>query len=339
LFCSSPASTALAGLPRIRFDAAPLVGCRDVTTDEFRAMHPDERLMEAKFTVSSLIVHGDEDDLVQYFYRFDSPLRTVQVIDQLPNTTVASPIAGNVGVEKKGERTKSLGVVASGSFEHLLNVTGNGGLGTKDTSSVRYELLPPQELVASSGTLNRGATAFFKLKPTQQSSLEGAREFVLIFRVPAEWRADVMLARCSATGVDRNVIRQLDENGVSGSDRFVVALYLDGDKEAKQRAAAVAESERKLQSAAANHLAAIQKRAYPTVAHRLGVMLSLTEAKIPADWLHKVVEHPEEVQPHNLLRLPDPVRRAASEYVEASRQLHQWSGSSWSAAAKVVFPK
>ncbi|HPM83158.1 MAG TPA: hypothetical protein PLF81_20795, partial [Candidatus Anammoximicrobium sp.] len=90
----------------VSFDVMPTVGCRDVTTAEFAEANPDERLIEAHVEVSSLIRQGNEGDLLQYFYRFDSPRRTMRIVDYTPKTTLASDVAGNVTIEKKKETTK-----------------------------------------------------------------------------------------------------------------------------------------------------------------------------------------------------------------------------------------
>lgn len=312
--------------PRIAFDVHQIVGCNDVTPPEFAEHHPDERLVEARFPVSSLIEQGDEDDLIEYFYRFESPRRTARIVDYLPKTSMASELAGNVGVEKKKERTKSLGVVATGSLAEAINVTGNGSIGSKDTSSVRYELLPPMELVAASGTLNRGAAAFFKLKPTAQSTLEGGREFVLVLRVPADWRADVMYVRTQASGWKRGVVPPLNERHRSGQQQFIVALHLEGDERAKRLATNLGIDELRLRRAARRNREQIEELAYPSVAHKFGALLSIVDAKIPAYWLQRVLYEPTTRTPASLNRLPNEVRVAVANYVDTKQRLYQLAG-------------
>ena len=103
-----------AGPPAVQFDVRSVVECRDVTTAEFAATNPDERLVEARFQVSTLIQHGNADDLIQYLYRIESRQGTAQVVDYQPKTTLATDIIGNLGIENKREDAKSLGVTVSG---------------------------------------------------------------------------------------------------------------------------------------------------------------------------------------------------------------------------------
>src|SRR5436189_2977143 len=74
----------LAGSPRVEFDVATSVACRDVTTLEFAAAFPGERLMQATFSISSLVRRGREGDLVEFFYRIESPNGTLRIVDHLP---------------------------------------------------------------------------------------------------------------------------------------------------------------------------------------------------------------------------------------------------------------
>src|SRR2546422_7722977 len=88
----------LAGPPRVEFDVATSVACRDVTTLEFAAAFPGERLMQATFSISSLVRRGREADLVEFFYRIESPNGTLRIIDHLPRQELTSPIVGPIAV-------------------------------------------------------------------------------------------------------------------------------------------------------------------------------------------------------------------------------------------------
>jgi hypothetical protein len=75
---------------------------------------------------------------------------------------------------------------------------------------------------------------FFKLKPSTQESLQGARAFSCKFIVPQEWRGDWLLVSCIARGeTKRQLLKKIDE---CGRGRFIVGLYLEGDPLARQLA-------------------------------------------------------------------------------------------------------
>ena len=229
------AASLLAAPPRVEFDVAPVVVCRDVSPPEFVAQNPQEKLIEARFTISNLVTQGSEADLIQQFYRLHSP-GPLRVYDFLPRTTLAAGIDGTIDVVESTERTAKLGGTLSGAFEHLLKAAVEADVGRKTTRSQTYSRLPPLESVAASGTLDRATTVYFKLKRTPRTPLEGSHEFIVMFRAPVGWRAGYLVADCRAAGWRRGPIRSLDEQAECGGGRFTVALYQEGDPVARQAA-------------------------------------------------------------------------------------------------------
>ena len=321
-----PAS-ALADAPRVHFDVAPTVGCRDVTPPSFSQINPDERLVEARFQISALMRAGDEKDLVEFLYVIESPQRTMMVEDYLPKTTLSTDVVGSVGVDRRDEFTRSTGVQLEGDFSDYLK----GDLSRAKTKTngerVQYERLPELELLSASGTMNRSAAAYFKLKPSPRTSLEGAKEFVLILRVPASWRGDYVRLQCDALGRERGVVRHLDETKHVGRGEFHVALYAEGDIQAKQAAQAVVDSERAFRAiVAANHKAISNKR-YSNPVHKLGSFFSVVEPKLPDAWFQNILRNPAENELARYARhLPDNVRQSAEQYQNAKNKLHKLNG-------------
>jgi hypothetical protein len=115
---------------------------------------------------------------------------------------------------------------------------------------VKYDLLPPLETVAASGTLLRGSGVFFKLKGSPRRPLEGASEFALVLRVPRDWRADYVRVQCQATAIERGLVSSLDQTITAGERKFLVALYLEGDEGARQTADEFARRDAALRTAA-----------------------------------------------------------------------------------------
>src|SRR4029453_9251967 len=143
--------------------------------------------------------------------RHYSPEATPSVVDYLPKTFHESRYAKPIGITKTDEKNASIGINFSGKYEILTSAGANAGAGQKSTSSVKYELLPPVETVASSGTLLRGAGVFFKLKGSERRLLEGASQFALVLRVPSDWRLDSVRVHCEATAVQHGLASSLGQ--------------------------------------------------------------------------------------------------------------------------------
>lgn len=308
----------------IEFDIAPTLACRQVASDGGLSSQPGESLWEARFRISSLVQHGAEDNLLQFLLRIESPTGPLKVVDYEPKTTLASTLAGNVGIQKHHENSKSLGIIATGALEPV-ELTGNGSLGTRDVTDVRYELLAPQKLLASSGTVLRGAGVYFKLKPTRQSTLEGGKEYVVVFRAPADWRASTVRVHCEALAVEQGLTPLLNER-VTCRREFSVTLFAGGDVEAKRAAESLDEAELQLRKVAQQQRSAIRRQAYPSPLHQFGAMLEIVDARIPSNWLERLLSRPKEVTQLELLRLPEPVRNAANEYVSQAKRVVELGG-------------
>jgi hypothetical protein len=303
----------------VYFDVPRTIAFRDVTTEEFRASYPHERIMEGRFPVSSLI-RAAEGDLIQFLYRIDFRDQGSEVIDYLPKTTLTSNVVGNVGIERKSEESRTLGLAVTGSFDHLVTGTGTGNVASKDLTSIQYDLLPPMEMVSASGTLERRAGVYFKLKPTQQSSLEGGKEFIVVIRVPQSWRGDYARVQCQAFGYRRSPTPPFEERAVLGQADFQVGIYAEGDEVARHVAAEFARSETQLRNASSVFSRQIHRRSFPTVAHRVGAMFDVVSPQIPANWLEQLVRG-ESLEQNFSDNLPPEVREAAEQYLVAKRQI------------------
>lgn len=264
LLASSPA---LAGPPRVQFDVATVVACRDVTAPEFAAAFPSEKLMQATFNISSLVRRGQAGDLAEFFYRIDSPAGTLRIVDHLPRQELASPYVGPIAVEKKEDSSRKLGGLVTGHYPPFSNAELNAQLGSSSGQSVRFEMLPPKELLAASGTLNRERGVYFKLRPSPQTSLEGARQFVCVLRVPRAWRGDFVRIDCRAACQTSSTWPTSEGGGDCGSATFLVALFAAGDEEARQVMSQVV--------AADEQLTATLRR------HRVAVALAIDRSALP----------------------------------------------------------
>lgn len=233
-----PVSLQAASPPVVRFSTGRAVACRDVTSPEFAAAHPAEKLIEAQFRVSVLLWDGSEEDIDELLVLIASPERRLQVVDFWPKTESVTDITGPI---ERSETNDSNRAAEAGVKANL-----NGGLAgvtgqiTPSLSASRnkhttvkemYRKLPPKQLLLASGPLNADSSVFFKLKPSTQFSLEGAKLFSCVFAVPAHWRGDWATLTCLAKGRnDRQLVTRVEE---CGRATFVLGLYLEGDAEAQ----------------------------------------------------------------------------------------------------------
>jgi hypothetical protein len=319
-----------AGAPRVRFDTDSVVGCIDVTPLEFAEANPGEKLIEARFLISTLIGPGDSDAELQHLYTIESRQRTMQVEDYEPKTTLAADVVGHMLVENKNEKGKSIGLNLSGSYDKFAAGTASAGMDSKSGVITKYEKLPPLEVVAASGPIRRGSGVYFKLKPSSQTSLEGAQVFVAMFRVPATWRGDYVHVHCEAWSVAKGLPSPFSTNEpvrVGGGD-FFVALHLEGDVEAKAAAQQFSRAELMLRTAAARYEDDIARRSFSSVAHQFGALISLGDRKIPSDWLARVMYSAPSAD-HELLlqQLPSEVRATTDSYLAARWRLSRMN--SW----------
>ncbi|MDA7980376.1 MAG: hypothetical protein MPJ50_16585 [Pirellulales bacterium] len=273
--------------PRVGFDVGYLIPCREITPPEFAAANPNEMLVEAVFDISSLIQAGEESDLVQVFYRLHG-CGALSVVDHLPRTEFATDVAGPIQVERKGEKSAKLGGNAAGEYPGVVNAKLNLSAGTSNATTVRYELLPPQELVAASGTVNRGRGVYFKLKPSARESLEGARQFVCVFRAPRSWRADVVTVSCSAVYSASLLSPTFEETIDCGRAEFQVGLYLEGDEPARGVMTEFLNARERLLTAVTANRERLEARLFANHVPGWGKLRALVESRNVAEIAHEV---------------------------------------------------
>lgn len=316
-----------ASAAEVQFDVLPLVGCRDVTPDEFAAVNPHERLFEARFQVSSLLPRGDDEELVQYLIRIESPHRGFVVDDYLPQTTLATDVVKHLSVERSRENSNSRGVNVSGHYDQWLKGSATAGTGKTIKSSVRYDLLPPLESIASSGTVSRGGGVYFKLRPSRRTSLEGAKEFVLVLRVPRDWRGDYVRVTCEAVGRKQTVLSTAASESVWGSADVLVALYAEGDREAQQQAASMVAAEQELRETVRRAQSEVRRLASPHMHLKLGRLPRFSEPKMSRDDVDRFLERPERDDLRRVHQLmPVDVREVLAAYASAKFRLRKLNG-------------
>ncbi len=143
-----------------------------------------------------------------------------------------------------------------------------------------------------------------------------------MFRVPQSWRADYIHLTCTATGTAKGLLGSFDEDFVCGRRKFVVALYAEGDASAKAAAERLLRAESDLIKSISANREALEKRRYPTLAHRMGALFEGPTAPQP-DGVAEAILHGAKAPDKelNALPLPAEVRQAVAKYAVARRAL------------------
>ena len=227
----------LAADTKVTFDIPSKVECRDVTPEKCAAAHPTMKVIEAKFRISSSFIEGSEDSAVDLVYMISSPDMRLKVLDFLPNTTLESTTAEDlIDVVDNTENSDATTGEARVGYS-VLSLKGSKNQFSRKTESNRYQRIAPKNLVLAAGTVNRGNGVIYKLRPSQGSSLEGAKEFVLLCIVPKTWRGDWCSVICSSRSNKKTAISSTV--AISGIEHAHVGLYLTGDHEAGELADAM----------------------------------------------------------------------------------------------------
>jgi hypothetical protein len=303
----------------VHFDVPQLVRCRPVMDCE-RATAGEEYL-EAIFAVSTLLRFGQEATVKQLLFVIESPAGLLEVADYEPKTALTSAYVGHIERTQQRELSDTAGLAVSLSPSEILGANANAARTAKSNESVRFEALPPMQLLAASGTAGRGSAVYFKFKSTPQTTLDGSRPLRVIYRVPAGWRASYVYLRCVAfndSGDDKNV-------GMGASHDFLVPLFRDGDQTARDAAAQLADREMVLRQLARQSLQQPERSHDDLWGMRLtGLFRSPRGEKrpLPASWLTTVLASaPEQQQFTFQPQLPRDLRQAVTEFTDARWQL------------------
>jgi hypothetical protein len=317
------ASVAAAPPPCVHFDVNDLVAAREVTSPAFAAANPDESLVEVRLDISSLIRFGHDEQLFQYLYVISNPSRRGRIVDWEPKTELVSEIAGSLQIDGSSQRHSDLELNVQAAWPAVGAMQLQGENSDQQQTQYRYELLPPQKMVVASGTIERGSGAYFKLAPSNRTTLEGERQFVLLVRVPRTWRADLLLVRCAAYAAGSS---DASERAICGSAGFLVAVYHQDDHAAKEAAGRLVNSERRLRQAEIAYRHQIVARQHPSLADKLGAVLALRDPKIPPRWLDTILAGTPTAELSFADRLPPPVRLAMQEYLTERQEFEALRG-------------
>lgn len=210
------------------FDTDLSYPCKDKTPKEFK--DPGLKVAEVMFRISANL-DVKEENIENIVYDLEFP-EEIGIADFLPKTELGSELAGPIDVRdtRTGKSSIQVGLEEKASVKYLVasgSVSGNINARSEEgtASGVQLRLLPPKQVVSAAGTRSRGKVLCFKLKPLNQITLEGQREFACLLTVPVAWKGTCVLFRGTGRikGVSSEIVREMK-----------VGLYPDGDSEAKK---------------------------------------------------------------------------------------------------------
>lgn len=302
--------------PRVQFDAPYQIAVREIAASS-QAAAAGEKIVEARFDVSSIVTAGNERDVTQFVFQLQSLQRTMQVHDYQPRSARDTSITGSVAVNEGRENSNSAGFDLTGKYQEWTNATLHLGESSKENGSRKFDRLPPLETVVASGTIFRGTGVYFKLHTTDRQLLEGSTTICVLWRVPSDWRADYVHLRCLAEGRVRGQAQRV------GQRDFLIPVSLAGDGEAQRTAARFARSEANLRIVARQSVDELANRSQAPWS-RVNIFVGNNDDEVSHDWLERLLYLPS--NPQIPSRLPASVRTAANDFLAAREELVTLNG-------------
>ena len=273
----------------VRFDVQSYVECQDVTTDEFRTNHPNEKLIQVTLDVAADIVAGRRNEVTEFDLRVRWLNAQHPVVDFAPRNITDSSVDGLISIERTNEKTSSIGLEAAANSGPHVNAAGHASHGNKNLESVRFSKKPKQHLLISSGMVNRGSGVFIKIRRSDQQSLEGLHQLVITFRVPKNWRGDLLVAECRAMKTKSHLFED-DKLEIHDQIGFVVPVYLQGDEQARYLALSYRSAESNLWQVVENSLHNPRSKNLLKQLNEMASWNSREKQPIDQQWVNSVVK-------------------------------------------------
>ena len=238
------------------------------------------------------------------------------VVEFAPRTLLQSSYDGAISIEKKSETNYGIGVDVGSDYLEFLTPSLNANVGKKDSETQRFSKLPPQELLVSSGTTDRGTGVYFDFKQSQANTLEGSRDLIVAFEVPVTWRGGVLQTTFTSTGKQKKF-------GSLKSDFkfarvFVLPTYLKGDDQARQFSYEFVNSEMQLRKDWRRYESSIASSS-----NQFNRWFGTGQKnRLPDLWVHHLIQSGSDVAIEKYKsRLPKGIAFSAEEFVDARNNL------------------
>lgn len=218
------------------FDFPRVMACREVVDKDASLDSPDEKVIELALRLSVRFVGDDARHVQEIAVDIDAAQAGLRVYDFAPTTTLTSDLADEIERTTTTERSRSLDAtlgggipVAAGNLIAHVTPSVSGGLGKRETNTVKTSRRPPRYATVVSGTTRQGHGVFYKLRRNSQTTLEGVHEFSVRFIVPDDWDSSTVRVACLAHG--RKKVLWMDQPRAFGHMVAPMEIYLAGDSE------------------------------------------------------------------------------------------------------------
>lgn len=322
LFLTAAACLAAADEQIVAFDAPALVPVNEVEIDDCdQAELSSQKIIEIVIPVSSEVASRDRNATDEFRFDVYWNRNVYPLVDYAPKTQTVSDVEGLISVEKSADKNSGIGLNLSSGYQDVLLGTAKLDFSKRTGTKLKYQEVPKHEVLVSSGTVQRGTGAFFRFHPSKRNTLEGGRNLVVAYRVPQAWRGGVIKVECRANG-QRKIVGSWREP-FEESRAFVVAVYLEGDDQARQAAEDFVRSEQGLRQNWRRHQDGPRQNSGGIFGF---VTPPSSKSSLPSQWVHHLIQSGAD----DYLRkyrssLPDDLAEAADRFVIARRDLFEFS--------------
>ena len=304
--------------PVVRFDVPALIAAYEV--NHAPTWSSAEKSIEVVVPVSTEIRPNDRKNIHEFRFDISWNRDVYPIVDYGPKTQTVSAIQGLISIDQSNDQNTGFGFSADGSAE-VVNADLSFNAKKSSEHHESYKRLPQHEVLVASGTVERGTGAFFRFHPSTQETLEGGRDLVVVFRVPANWRSGLLQVQCRAVGSRR--VAGLWSEPVRPGRSFVVPLYLATDESARLSASEFVRAEQQLRR---SWLESGEQRLGKTTQGWPQVSFASPFAKsqppLPEDWPHLLIQSGNDAWLDQYqARLPQDVAVKAGQFVQARRSL------------------
>jgi hypothetical protein len=308
---------------QVVFDISPIAPARAAEHYGLMARMPNSRFVEVSLETSALFQAGTSSVISEVTVHVLSRHEEVIVADFSPRTEMHTDILGPMQVAADNEAFREAGLQGLGGYPGAGSVSGFAYQMEGGHQSIQYSKKPTMDMLMASGTFSRHRGVYFKMRQSSQMTLEGARQFRIVFEVPENWRADLLDVRIEAVGTENTKSRR---SVLLSSQPFVVAVYQEGDEVAARVAANYRKQHAGLVQVTRNYAWAIEHRSFPTPFHKLGAKLDIYQPDIPQGWFEAIVYQPG-IAYHvsKLSRLPVDVRVAVMNFLDQKTRIESLS--------------
>lgn len=318
-------STTLAAIQnRPLIDVPALVAGCDLNDPFLERPPAGEKLVQITLPISWRLpeLSGQRFESCEFEFTWAQSLHPVA--DYWPKSVLQSPISGVIEIQRQTERKANLGTTTNGILSSI-----GGSLSAaaelRDTATRHFSELPEATPLITSGTMHRGTGVFFRFFDSDYEQVEGGRDLVLVFRVPADWRGGILQVE-SELAWKRSGFGQMRERE-DAAYSFSIPVYLEGDSAARELAMALALAEQSLRSAWVE----FTQRATPTnwleTLRATGRVTSHTEVLTELKRLISLAELPE-LPPLQKPISTDELRTAMVSFSKARSRLLELSAAS-----------